>query len=98
MKDIFAAIQKGDLEKVKALLKANPDLVFKTDHADWTPLHYAAHWGKPDIAELLLLNKADVNATGDQRLHPFALRLRPGLFQRRGIAAERHCGDRCQRR
>jgi hypothetical protein len=33
---IFAAIKEGDLEKVKALLKTNPDLVFKKDHTDWT--------------------------------------------------------------
>src|SRR6185436_4705997 len=67
---IFAAIKKGDLEKVKALLKANPDLVFTKDHTDWTPLHYAAHWHQRDIAELLLVNKADVNAQASDGLQP----------------------------
>src|SRR5262245_23452468 len=55
--EIFAAIKEGNLEKVKSLLKYNPDLVFKTDAAGWTPLHYAAHWNCRDIAELLLANR-----------------------------------------
>ena len=67
---IFAAIKKGDLEKVKTLLKANPDLVFTKDPTDWTPLHYAAHWHQRDIAELLLVNKAHVNAPASDGLQP----------------------------
>src|ERR1039458_3654080 len=60
--DIFAAVRKGDLEKVKALLEGNPGLVFKTDSQDWTPLHSATHWHQKDAAELLLANKAEVGA------------------------------------
>ena len=68
---IFAAVKKGDLEKVKALLKGNPDLVFIDDGRDgWTPLHYAAHWGHKDIAELLLASKAEVNARANDSLTP----------------------------
>jgi hypothetical protein len=34
---IIVAAKNGDLEKVKALLKANPDLVSSKDNGDFTP-------------------------------------------------------------
>jgi ankyrin repeat protein len=68
--NICAAVKDGDLEKVKALLKPNPDLVFNVDDAGWTSLHYAAHWGNKDVAELLLANKAEVNALDNAGLRP----------------------------
>jgi cytohesin len=52
----------GDLEKVKAMLKDNPDLVFSRDFADITALHWAAIQGQTDVVKLLLANKADINA------------------------------------
>lgn len=72
--EIHDAAKAGDLKKVKALLKDNPDLVFSKDPNptgfnrdtmlghDWTPLHVAAAYGHRDVAELLLANKADVDA------------------------------------
>ena len=56
------SVRAGDGEKVKALLKGNPDLVFSKDTNGWTPLHFAADRGDKDLVELLLANKADVNA------------------------------------
>ncbi len=38
---IHVAAMKGDLRKVEALLKDNPDLVFSKDNIGWTPLSYA---------------------------------------------------------
>jgi cytohesin len=58
---IHAAAKDGDLEKVKALLSDNPELVSSRDQG-WTPLHVAVEFGKKDVAELLLVNKADINA------------------------------------
>jgi hypothetical protein len=69
---IHEAARAGDLEKVKALLKDNPDLVFSKDNLDETPLHYAAIFGGKGVAELLLANKAKVNAkdiNGETPLH-----------------------------
>src|ERR1022692_742771 len=65
---IHDAATSGDLGKVKALLKGNPDLI---DKSGMTPLHWAASRGHKDVAELLLANKADVNArnTGPTRLN-----------------------------
>ena len=68
--EIHDAAKDGDLEKVKALLKDNPDLVFSKDNDGTTPLHYAAFNGHKDVAELLLANKADVNAKDNNGATP----------------------------
>jgi len=60
--EISDAAADGDLGKVKALLKPNPDLVFSKDYNGMTPLHYAATEGHKDVVELLLASKSDVNA------------------------------------
>jgi ankyrin repeat protein len=60
--EIHDAAESGDLAKVKALVKEHPDLVFSRDSDGATPLHLAADKGRRDVAELLLANKADVNA------------------------------------
>jgi hypothetical protein len=60
---LLEAALNGKLEKAKALLKTNPGLVFSQDsYANLTPLHYAAEYGHKDVAELLLANKANVEA------------------------------------
>jgi Ankyrin repeats (3 copies)/Ankyrin repeat len=60
---IHNAAKNGDLEKVKALLKGNPDFVFsKEDEYGRTPLHYAAENGHTAVAEFLLANKAEIDA------------------------------------
>ena len=69
--EILEAAKSGDLAKVKALLKGNPDLVLSKDTNGMTPLHFSAQ-GHKDVAELLLASKAEVNAkdkTGSTPLH-----------------------------
>ena len=64
--EIDDAAKAGDLEKVKALLKGNPDSVSsKDENYGATPLHFAAYAADKDVVELLLANKAEVNATGN---------------------------------
>ena len=73
---ILEAAENGDLEKVRALLEGNPDLVFSKGEYALTPLHWAAAKGHKDVAELLLAGKADVNAKsipGTTPLHCAAL-------------------------
>ena len=64
--EIHDAAKNGDLEKVRALLKANPDLVNSKDtnsrYDGYTPLHSAVEKRQKEMVELLLANKADVNA------------------------------------
>ena len=67
---IHDAARDGELEKIKVLLKDNPDLVFSKDENGATALLTAALGGHKDIAELLLANKADVNATNNYRMTP----------------------------
>jgi ankyrin repeat protein len=61
---IHDAAKAGDLARVKALLKKNPKLVSSRniDSYGMTPLQVAAQEGHKDVAELLLANKADINA------------------------------------
>jgi ankyrin repeat protein len=59
---IHDAARKGDQDKVVALLKQNPELVFSRDKFGNTPLHLAALHDQPGVAALLLANGADVNA------------------------------------
>jgi ankyrin repeat protein len=62
--DIVDAVKRCDLERVRSLLKNNPDLASSTNVSGMTPLHWAAsQLHRKEIVELLLANKADVNAT-----------------------------------
>jgi ankyrin repeat protein len=61
--EIHDAAKAGDVEKVRTLLKGNPDLVNAKDETSWTALHWAvAIKGNKAVVEVLLSNKADVNA------------------------------------
>ena len=72
--EIHDAASKGDLEKVKALLKDNPKVVFSLatnkDEEGSTPLHFAALKGHLDVVALLLASKADVNAKNNEGSTP----------------------------
>ncbi len=63
------AVRKGDIAKVKGLLKTNPKLIAEEDIVGQTPLHWVAtvgHWmankNHKKVAELLLAKGADINA------------------------------------
>jgi len=62
--NVFDAAAVGDLARVKAMVQANPDLVFSKDYLGFTPLYWAACAGHKDAMEFLLANKAEVNAKG----------------------------------
>lgn len=40
--EITQAAKRGDLEKIRTLLKENPALALSSDETGWTPLHLAA--------------------------------------------------------
>lgn len=68
--EIHDAVKNNDLAKVRSLIKDSPDLVFSKDEDGFTPLHLAAANGYKEMAELLLANKADVNARDNSQSTP----------------------------
>ncbi len=63
----------GGMKKVKTLLNEHPELVFSKDENGATPLHAASLYGHKDVVELLLANKADVNARAKDGAAPLYL-------------------------
>jgi len=69
--EIHDAAKSGSFDTVKALLKENPNLVFCKDFKyGGTPLHWAAAAGRKDMAEFLLSNGAEVDATANDNATP----------------------------
>ncbi len=62
--------RKGDLEKMKDLVQARPELVNAKDNLGDTALYYAVALGHKAVAELLLAHKADVNAKDNRGFSP----------------------------
>src|SRR5262245_38937622 len=58
----FRAVESGDVERVRELVDAEPDLVRACDIDGATALHHAAFHGRRDIVTLLCRRGADVNA------------------------------------
>ncbi|HUU45467.1 MAG TPA: ankyrin repeat domain-containing protein, partial [Acidobacteriota bacterium] len=70
--NIFTAAEQGDLETVRALVQATPQLVNATDDAGYTPLHKSAYNNHRDIVAYLISQGADINArsgSGSTPLH-----------------------------
>lgn len=59
---IHDAARDGNLVRVKALLKSNPKLLDSRDGGGETPLHWAAFWGRVEVANFLLARGADLHA------------------------------------
>jgi ankyrin len=72
------AVRAGNIEKVRELLKADPNAINSKNGEGMTPLHVAAAIGNADIAQLLLDNKADIHATDAKRYTPFNLAFNAG--------------------
>lgn len=62
--EIHEAARAGDVEKVKALLKANPDLIRLKDSNESTPLTWAVLGGQIDVVAVLLEQGADIDESG----------------------------------
>lgn len=70
--DVFEAAALGDLPQLKALLAADPDLVYSYSGDGWTALHLAAAFGTPGAVSALLAAGARVDALSQnpQQNHP----------------------------
>jgi ankyrin repeat protein len=62
--EIILAAKGGDVQKIKALLEKNPELVRTTDSGmGATALHWASIYGRKEAIRVFLEHNADVNAT-----------------------------------
>jgi ankyrin repeat protein len=69
--EMHEAARWGDVEKAKALLKSNPDLVNSIEGDGLTPLHLTAQGcDKGQFAEFLFANNADANAKNSEGRTP----------------------------
>jgi ankyrin repeat protein len=76
--DIFDAVRAGDVEKVKALLQADPKVAAARTEDGSTALHLAALEGHSAIAQLLLASQAQVNARGLREETPLHMAMYDG--------------------
>jgi ankyrin repeat protein len=60
--DVFEAATVGDLDRLRALLDEDPELVRARSVDDGTALHFAAFFTQPDAARLLIDRGADIEA------------------------------------
>jgi ankyrin repeat protein len=60
--DVFEAATVGDVDRLGALLEADPALARALSADDTTALHFAAFFGQPEAAALLLAFGADPHA------------------------------------
>jgi ankyrin repeat protein len=62
--DVFEAAAFGDLDRLTTLLDDEPALVTSYSGDGFTPLHFAAFFGRPEAAALLVARGAEVDAFG----------------------------------
>lgn len=67
--DFFDACSVGDVERVRHLLRARSEHLQERRWGE-TPLHFAARWGQPGVAEVLLQTGLDVNVKTDEGATP----------------------------
>ena len=65
LEQLITAAGSGDIQQVVVLLDKDPALVRKKDSKGATALHYAAHNGHQQVAELLIQRGAEVNSRDD---------------------------------
>lgn len=71
---LMLAALKGQTEFVKKLIEKKADV----NKTDWTPLHYAASAGRPEIISLLIENHAYIDAESPNRTTPLMMAARYG--------------------
>lgn len=61
--NLFEAITRGDLKRVRAILYAHGELVNERDESSTMPLHYAVVNGQHEIVRLLVEQGAEIAST-----------------------------------
>ncbi|KAJ1860940.1 hypothetical protein LPJ73_001180 [Coemansia sp. RSA 2703] len=72
MANIWTAASDGDIDRVRALIEENKELVNAKDQNGYTPMHAASSWKHIELLKLLVSSGGDVNirdTDGDTPLH-----------------------------
>ena len=64
------AARFGDLDRVKSLVAAEPELVKVKDEKGFLPLHWAARFDHREIAQFLLSHGAEVDGRESHEMTP----------------------------
>ena len=65
---IDEAVSLGVAERVRELLGSDPSLATRRSSDGFTPLHYAAFFGTPEVAAVLLEHGADPGAVAENEM------------------------------
>ena len=71
--EIHEAVESGDLDAVRRLIEEDPALLEAPDPLDYTPLHYAARYGRADIARFLIEEGARIDAQNQEMATPLRI-------------------------
>jgi uncharacterized protein len=68
--EFCTAMAKGELGKLKVMLKKNPKLIHEKDDKGMTSLHMAAQLNRLEVAAVLIELGADVNCQNSKGVTP----------------------------
>jgi len=77
----YFALEHGNLEHIQSLINDGADVNHVNRYSGMTPLHFAAMTNLLEIAELLLVNHADVDATTRDDATPLHFAVQKGHFK-----------------
>ncbi|MAE66389.1 MAG: hypothetical protein CMJ18_19130, partial [Phycisphaeraceae bacterium] len=66
---IHSACARGDIDRVRGLIAADPAVVDADDEHQWRPIFHAALWRHVDVVRLLIESGADISAHDGYVLH-----------------------------
>jgi ankyrin repeat protein len=95
-REMFNAIEAGNIERVRALVSAEPSLIGAiVDNAD--PLGWAAFYGHPDIVEYFIQAGSDLNWRTLRGTSPlgFAIKGAEGAFKSHGVDRPTDLYEQC---
>ena len=82
--EIHDAVQRGDVAKIRSILKEDPKAINSKQQNGYSPLHVAINRSRDDLVLELLKHKPDANIQDNQGytpLHWAVMRYRRGVIQ-----------------